>query len=341
MDEVAFKLYLIAEKSGKKKRRSVKTVELHLTTYKRLRRHCPDLSLPSISAFFLQLLDSGRKGSYINDYIDLLKIYGRFKGITDYDGLTYFPEEDFEKATMSDGEIDAFLSLPPKTVTSREPRTGGFKTYVVGEKRHNVMTLFWKILAYSGMRPGEVAHLTIDSVDFGRQIFLADGKTGKRNVPIADVLVSELQAYITSLETPNLFPSPRGGKTRQGGVINDVTWGYDFHERIKRLGIKRKNLTPYSLRHSFITRMLDEGVNLYPLQNLIGHKQGSEVTATYYHHTTKTLLKTIAKDPLGRKEMSSDERFKQFRETVRDALERFTTDISEERKFIMALLDNS
>lgn len=331
MDElVQFRLYLVQEQHGKRRKRSLSTVTVHIELLKRLLKHCPALEPGSVVEYLMSLYETGRKGNYLNSYIDTLHLYGRFKQTDIYESLKYFPEEDYEKATMSDDEIEKFLSL--------SPATNGEKM----KRRWKIKTLFWKCLAYSGARPGEIAHLTINTVDLGRQVFLLDGKTGKRIVPIAPVLVPELTEYIKEVTGDYLFPSLSGrqGYRQNAPVIDDVDWHYDFHQRLKRLGIKRKNLTPYSLRHSFITRLLNEDLNIYKVQNLVGHKQGSPVTSQYYHLTTKALFKTLNQDPLQRHQLPADKRFEQFRLLVRQALSDYCLDHSEESSFLKKLVEN-
>jgi integrase len=337
-EEAQFKLFLLQEQQGKKRLRSARTVATHMDLLKRLKKHVPDLSPEKIKEHLSVLFENGRKGTYLNAYVDVLHMYGRYLDCTTYTTLRYFPEEQFVKATMSDTEIEAFLALDAPLMSRPDVRTGKMMHYRYAANRWQVKTLFWKILAFTGMRPGEVAHLTVDSVDFGQGIFIVTGKTGPRIVPIAKHLTAELTTYIQQLTTTALFPSTQGGTSRQGGVMSDVVWGYDFHQRIKRLGIKRKNLTPYSLRHSFITRMLDEGINLYPLQNIVGHKQGSPTTSTYYHMATKTMARTLAKDPLSRSRMDYNQRFEQFRTNVRQLLSEYAQGIVEEKKMLMDLL---
>lgn len=331
MDELtAFKLFLIQERLPNRRQRSPKTVALHLQLLSRVRDAVPDLSPPGIMQHLLSLHEQGRKGSYLNDYIDTLHVYGRFKQTPLYETLRYFPEEEFVKATMSKEEIEQFLALPAK-------RKG-----VKQLEQHNRWTLFFKILAYSGMRCGEVAHLTVDAVDFGRQVYiLTETKTHtSRYVPIAQHLIPELQAYIKTLTGTYLFPSRNGGTGRQGGVFSDVQWGYHFHDRIKQLGIKRKNLSPYSLRHSFITRMLDEDVSLPKVQKIVGHRR-IDTTMHYTHLTTKDITKAIEKDPLSRQELPFEHRFKLFRESVRNLLTSYAKTVHEEKQMLMALIDNS
>lgn len=309
-----FKLYLL---QGNRK---VQTVKGYMDCFQRLIRNAPSLSLEEVSNYFISLREQGRKATYINDFIDLLHLYGKFKKVDTYTGLRYFKEEIFVKATLSDTEIERFLSLPPPTATRYHWKTKGMITYTFGAKDYAIWTLFFTILAYSGMRPGEVAHLTVDRVDFGRQVYsLEDTKTNTpRLVPIAEIVLYALQEHIKTLKGSLLFPAKTGHSHRQGDVVDDVDWGYNFHQRLKRLGVKRKNLTVYSLRHSFITRMLDEDINIFKVQRIVGHRQLS-TTAGYTHLTTKQLVTTLKKDPLARKQLTPMERMTLRRKLLEDA----------------------
>jgi len=336
-----FRLFLVNEQVGKKRKRNARTVELHLQLLTRLLKEIPDLSPAKVYDYLATLQTAGRKGSYLNDYIDTLHVYGKYLKTAIYETLSYFPEDDYEKATMSDEEIEKFLTLPCPVTTRRDSRTGKTVSYPMGLKRWRVKTMFWQCLAYTGARPGEIATLTVNDVDFGRQVFSVTGKTGQRLIPIPGHLLDPLQEYIKTLDGDFLFPSTQGGINKRQGlpVIDDTDWGYDFHQRIKRLGIKRKNLTPYSLRHSFITRMLDEDINVFKVQDIVGHKR-LETARGYYHMTTKRLIKTISQDPLSRHQMTYNERFQQFRDIIRLTLETFAKDALEEQQMLKDLVKN-
>jgi len=190
-------------------------------------------------------------------------------------------------------------------------------------------------MAFTGMRPGEVAHLTINTVDFGRNIFiLKDTKTNTpRFVPIPPNVLKDLQAHVESIKTEYLFPAERGGNRRkEEKVVDDVDWHYNFQQRIKRLGIKRDNLSCYSLRHSFITTMLEEDVNLFKVQKIVGHRR-LETTAHYTHLTTKDLQQTITKHPSVRKATSPHVILKAIQDVIKnfqlDNDSRFTYSLNE------------
>lgn len=258
----------------------------------------------TVTDYFYKLQLEGKSGVYINHYRDCIRLYTHYlkeKNLP-YDSrileIKKVKEIASEKATMSDDEIEAFLQLPNEVF--QRHRTGKLMKRRIG-KIYDVYTLFFSILAYSGMRPTEVAHLKTDDIDFGRNIFiLKDTKTNTpRNVPIAQNLIPMLQERIN--EVPDgtyLFPSERGGNNNGfGQVFDSVDWGYNFGTRIKRLNIKRRNLSVYSLRHSFITRLLGEDINIFKVQKIVGHKR-IETTNAYTHLTTKDIQKAIQKDPL-------------------------------------------
>lgn len=54
-----------------------------------------------------------------------------------------------------------------------------------------------------------------------------------------------------------------------------------------------KDITMHSLRHTFITRMQENNVQLYILQNWVGHAQGSEITTKVYTHKQDEIEKNI------------------------------------------------
>lgn len=338
MDELnAFRLFLLTEQKGKKRVRGKRTVDLHIQLLTRLKKAVPNLEPEKILSYLYSLYDEGRKGTYLNDYIDTLHVYGRFKDTTIFDTLKYFPEEDFEAARMSDEEIEAFLALPPPSAKRYFARAKRVVTYVYS-KGWEQKTMFWKLYAYHPARPGEIAHLTIDDIDFGLGVLRVDGKTGKRQIAIHPAVRSDLEKYVATINSHYLFPSARGGMSRGGEpVISDVDWGYDFHKRIKRIQLKRKNIRPYSLRHSSITRLLDNGVNVFLVGRMAGQKR-VETTMKYYHESLKAQREAMDNDPLGRKLLEYQERFKRFRADVRKSLAKHTLNITEEKQMLQDLL---
>jgi len=323
MNTQGFKSYLLRQ--GKARA----TIENYLSSIRLLLKTSPELIKVDLEEYLTSQLEGGKSPSQLNNLVMALRHYGDYIGIN-YRDIKYFTVKETYKSTLSDQEIEAFLALPlPTKKISKWYQKNKDKGYL--KERYKLMTLFFSILAYSGMRPNEVAQLTIDSIDFGRGFFILERtKTTPRHVPIAPGLLDDLTAHIKELKGKYLFYG------RFGEPVQRHAWQDHFKERITRLGIKRNKLTTYSLRHSFITRMLGEDVNLMKVQKIVGHKK-IETTANYTHLTTKDMTTAIRKDPLSRTNLPLYERVKMFRELAFKLLEDFANNPDEERELIESL----
>lgn len=310
-DLQSFKLYL------RRKGYKPATIKGHVEVMARVIR---DTSLKEIDAYFLKLTDSELKPSYLNHIVTSIRKYGEFAGMKALTKIEFFRNNrESNKAILSDSEIEALITLPA-------PVGGKYLWH------YNKNSLYWKCLAFSGARTNEIANLTIDQVDFGTSIFNVKGKMGERKVPISPVLIDDLREHIKKLKGKLMFPSMR----IPDQPIGKETWNYDFRQRLKRLGIKRENLTPYSMRHSFITRNWDMGLPV--LQKIVGHKR-IETTAHYTHLVTKDIVAAIKKDPLAKSGLVYVERFRLFRENVRALLTTAAQTPDEEKKMLLDLLN--
>ncbi len=282
--------------------RKTRTIGLHKRNVETLLKHRVVLSSQkSCKDYIYQMQVRGLSSSHINNFICSIRLLIHF---WDEEGVKHdhnLPEWRMMKdkvkmkATMSDEEITAFLALPPK-ISHATSRWGTPRSWSnVSLKDYHKWTVFFSIMAYSGMRPGEVAALNKKrNVDFGRNVFLLeDTKTNEpRFVPIAPNIKTLVEEYVKSIETDYLFPSKR-----PEGIVSNVEWHYNFRTRIERMNIVRPNLTPYSLRHSLITRLLEEDVNIFKVQKIVGHHD-LRTTAHYTHLTTKDIMAAISKHPV-------------------------------------------
>lgn len=140
------------------------------------------------------------------------------------------------------------------------------------------------LLLYStGMRVSEVLSVRINMIDFDDCTIRIIGKGNKERIVPVDKGVIEL---IKSLHiTDYIFKSHKTGKviTRQR-----------VFQLIKKLGteIGVTDLSPHKIRHSFATHMLNNGANIFTIQNLLGHSDIS-TTEIYTHVSDKKLRDTI------------------------------------------------
>jgi integrase/recombinase XerD len=137
-----------------------------------------------------------------------------------------------------------------------------------------------------GLRCMEVRSVRLADLDFDRkQLKVVQGKGKKdRYVPLSEHLVRGLKTYLAA-EKPDdyLFngqPVGRGGGDFDGRYSQrGVQWA--IKEAAKRAGI-RKEVSVHTLRHTFATHLLEDGLDILTLKDLLGH-QNIETTMEYLH----------------------------------------------------------
>lgn len=302
MDElIRFKSFLLLQKG-----QSERTVHTNMKIVQKMLSATP-MEKDSLLSYIYSLAEQKRAPSYIKQYIVVIRHWGecfQIPELIQFQTMKIKVQRDpFLKDTLSDEEIDAFLKLP---CDKKEP-------FFI--KRYNMWTVFFSIQAWTGMRDGEVARLRAEDIDFGRNvIIIRHTKTNEpRLVPIPPDIKTLLSEYLKELEGSYMFPTTREEKLP---YVSWAAWAYQFKERVKRLGIKRQNLTAYSLRHSFITRQLDEDVNLKKVQLIVGHKR-IETTAKYTHLSMKSLQRVIDNDRLRSLYQTAKEALQDIRKDIR------------------------
>lgn len=129
------------------------------------------------------------------------------------------------------------------------------------------------LMAHYGLRPSEVVSLRLGSIDWsGRSLRVEQSKTRSTLVlPLADRTVSILQRYLQHARShspcPQLFlraRCPAGALTRH--AVADI-----FQKRAAQSGLPIEGYCAYSLRHAFAMRLLQRGVGLKAIGDLLGH----------------------------------------------------------------------
>lgn len=131
----------------------------------------------------------------------------------------------------------------------------------------------------SGLRRDEVLHLKIADIDSSRmQIRVSNGKGNKSRYTILSRKALELLREYWLYYRPKtyLFEGRHVGEPISATTIKEV-----FSQRMKAAGIN-KTASLHTLRHSFATHLLEQGVNLRIIQTLLGHT--SIKTTTIYTH---------------------------------------------------------
>jgi len=193
--------------------------------------------------------------------------------------------------------------------------------------------LILQLLYGSGLRLLELARLRVKDIDFGQNLIFVRGSKGDKDrttiLPqtVKNILKKHLdevkklhakdlaggygEVYLPDALEPKypnaakdwgwqyVFPSsklsvdPRSGKIRRHH-ISEKTIQNGVKEAVQKAGIV-KHASVHTLRHSFATHLLMNGVNIREIQNLLGHKHLE--TTMIYTHVIRDVV-SVPKSPL-------------------------------------------
>ncbi len=159
----------------------------------------------------------------------------------------------------------------------------------VSNLKHKVLLM----LIYSaGLRVSEVVRLKPEDIDMKRGLIrVKEGKGRKdRYTMLSGVVAESLEGYRGSYKPSKwLF----NGITPENHLSTRTVQAI-FAHACEQAGIS-KSVSVHSLRHSFATHLLESGVDLRYIQELLGHKS-SKTTEIYTHVSAKDIGKI--KSPL-------------------------------------------
>lgn len=143
-----------------------------------------------------------------------------------------------------------------------------------------------------GLRLQEALHLETSDIDSARMmIHVHRGKGAKdRFVPLPVKVLPMLRAYWKTHKHPRLiFPAlGRSGrnaaKSQYPMAISSVQGA--LKNAVREAGLRKKDVSVHTLRHSYATHLLEEGVNIRVIQRYLGHSN-LETTMVYLHLTQK------------------------------------------------------
>jgi site-specific recombinase XerD len=162
---------------------------------------------------------------------------------------------------------------------------------VLGLRDRAVLNLLYG----TGIRASECAGLREQDVDLELRQIRVTGKGGHmRTLPLNETVAEAMGMYRMargsgSAESP-FFRSRRGRGISRGVV----------YERVRTLGRQSRvgRIRPHTLRHTFATHLVHQGVNLVTIRDLLGHRQITS-TQLYLHVTARDLREAAVRHPIG------------------------------------------
>ncbi len=153
----------------------------------------------------------------------------------------------------------------------------------------------FELIYACGLRIHEVVNLQLSSLFLDDEYIVVHGKGDKiRIVPVGEQANDVLQSYLqrgrpkliqVGIQYSNVFLNYRGEPISRKGI-----W-----KKFKALlGPELKHFKVHSLRHSFATHLLQSGMNLRAVQELLGHADIS-TTSIYTNISDTSLKKSHAK----------------------------------------------
>lgn len=204
-------------------------------------------------------------------FISALKLFIVFDGTTQIDNLELKrpKRSKYLPIVLSKHEIIYLLQKTPNL-------------------KHRVILM----LLYScGLRISELLHLRRKDIDLERrQLYIHQSKGRKdRYVGLAEVSMPLILNYLNTYEPEHYFIVSSNENAYSASAVRAF-----LRRSCKEAGIT-KRVTPHTLRHSYATHLLEQGVDIRYIQTLLGHSR-PETTMIYTHVTRQDVLEI--KNPL-------------------------------------------
>jgi len=148
------------------------------------------------------------------------------------------------------------------------------------------------VMLKAGLRVQEVCSLSVDDVDLVKgSIYVQLGKGNRdRHIPIGEELMAWLKAWeaIRPANSKWFFCSRKGTQMFQRNIRETC---YILSKEAKVFiqdGDKKRPVNPHTLRHCFATGLLNAGLSIRDVQELLGHERLD--TTMIYTHVDNVML---------------------------------------------------
>ena len=144
------------------------------------------------------------------------------------------------------------------------------------------------IIYSAGLRVSEVVNLKCEDIDIDRMLVRIKQDKGRKDryTLLYKLSLKKLKKYFELYKPQKwLFPGAKPTKHLTKRTVQRI-----FKKAAKKAKIN-KNVSVHALRHSFATHLLENGIDLRYIQELLGHK--SSTTTEIYTHVSKGEILSI------------------------------------------------
>lgn len=226
------------------------------------------ITTDSVSEFYLWLLDKHAMNTARGYIVNLRAVLAYHKkrgvhGVLNPDNIKTPQRAKTEMRFLTTEEFQLFL------VALARPVRG----YSKANRERNI--LMAKMLYYTGLRVSELCSLDRTSIQ-GRQFSVIGKSKNPRPCFITKELEAEIEDYLEKRTDSSsaLFIANQTGDRVTTGIVQQA-----FRNASANYG---KRVTPHTLRHSYATGLVSEGVDIRFVAELLGH-QSLETTQRYTH----------------------------------------------------------
>lgn len=160
---------------------------------------------------------------------------------------------------------------------------------VAGKRNRAILETLYS----TGIRVSELTGLDVENVDFANRTVRVMGKGSvERIVPMGQKAAAAMRDYRQALygnsaKTPDIWKGPLF-LNKNGGRLTQRSVARMLDQAARAAGLTMP-VSPHDLRHTFATHLLDAGLDLRMVQELLGHRQLS-TTQKYTHVSIDRLM---------------------------------------------------
>ncbi len=201
-----------------------------------------------------------------------------------------------KRASNDCKQIDAFTRDEQKKIES----------YILNSHDRRLFGILLGL--YSGMRIGELIALEWDNIDFDKGLIYINKtvyrnknikgewevcidkpktKSSKRVIPLPACIVDLMKNYRLSAKSNYVIENKKGER------MSIRSYQYIFEKLTEKVGVRKLNF--HAIRHTFVTRALECGMDIKTLSEIMGHKNASITLNRYAHSMMDTKIAMMNK----------------------------------------------